>query len=138
MLWLLSILLASAFVLAWPDLFLFSKVVYLPTWVRFFPDPWVASWLLMLPPFSLALPGNARFKSAAARLLSLAFVGPTCGVIVQSVLWRLDGPNPAAQAIWVFVTCSLPPTIVLLLVIAFRSRRAAPSSPTPESIHGSA
>lgn len=117
----LSILLAAGIVLAWPDLFMFSKVVHLPDWVDAFPDPLIAAWLLLLLPFSFTLPGAPHFKSAMVRLACCAILGPTCGVMAQSVIWHLGAASSVAQAIWVFVTCSLPPAIALLPVVVIRS-----------------
>ena len=123
--WSLSVVLSAGVILAWPDVFLFSKVVHLPDWVHLFPDPWVAAWLLLLVPFALALPGAPRFKPASARLLGLAVLGTCCGVVAQTTSWPWNIANSVAQIVWVFVTCSLPPVIVLRVVAAIRSRYAA-------------
>jgi hypothetical protein len=80
----LSTSLVMGLILAWPDMFLFSKIVQLPDWVELFPNQWVAAWLLLIAPFSLALPGSSRFKPAATRIVAFAFFGSACGAGVQS------------------------------------------------------
>lgn len=134
--WILSVVGAAGVVLSWPDLFLFSKVSHLPAWVGFFPDPLMAAWLLLVGPLALALPGSKRFRDAVLRLLALSFLGPGMGAVFQSCLWSLDATNTAVQVGWVFATCVLPPSGMLLLVAALRARRAANPSFKPNPPHG--
>lgn len=118
--WLCPILWMAGTILLWPDLFMFSKVVRLPEWAHLLPVPWVATWLLWLPPLALVIAGAARFGMAAARLLLLALAGSTIGVAAQALVWRLDAINFAAQVGWVFVMCALPSVVVALVMAAVR------------------
>lgn len=124
----LSLVLAAGVVLCWPELFLFSKVVYLPEWVRPLPDPLLAAWLLLLGPLALALPGEPKFRTALGRIVALAFLGPGIGVVIHCLFGNSGWMNALFQLAWVFVLCSLPPAVVLAGVAALRARKLMQAS----------
>jgi len=121
----LSIGLSLSAVLLWPNLIFFSKTVFLPDWVSYFPNPWVASWSVFLIAFIPALVGPHQLKLALGRLTLCAVGGgPAIGVFTQFVLWGWGNAsltNLVAQLLWVIIVRALPPALMVLAAATIRA-----------------
>lgn len=124
----------AAAMLAWPELFLFGKVVMLPAWAEALPSPVnTGAYLAFLCLIPAALLTDT-FANAARATAAAVAVAPLFAV----ASWAFDpmhhdgslGTNLAFHYLWVVVFSLLVPAAILLVVrklagLAIRSVRNA-------------
>jgi len=113
----LSIIPLAIAMVVWPELFLWSKVVYLPSWAKFLPIPIFTgacvSFLCLIP----AAFFTASFASAKRALFMTVAITPTVAVatyVLDSANINKYLPfNIVFHYFWVILFCLLLPTIIL-------------------------
>ena len=116
----LSMLLLATAMVAWPELFLWSKVVHLPRWAELLPSPILAgayvSFLCLLPAAFL----TGSFAGAKRALLLVAAITPATAVATYALNPIHHNKyllfNVAFHYVWAILFCLLLPSLILLTI----------------------
>jgi hypothetical protein len=116
----ISIFMLAAAMVAWPNLFLWSKVVHLPRWADQLPAPVFTgayvSFVCLLP----AALGTDSFCSAKRALLIAVVVAPLFAVATYTLAPEHQNEyllfNVVFHYVWVVLFCMLVPAAILAAV----------------------
>lgn len=116
----LSILMLAGAMVAWPNLFLWSKVVHLPRWAEHLPAPvFTGAYISFLCLIPAALGANS-FYSAKRSLLVAVAVAPLFAVATFVLAPEHQNEhllfNVAFHYVWVVLFCMLVPAFILVAI----------------------
>lgn len=123
----LSIIPLIIAMVVWPELFLWSKVVHLPSWAKFLPTPIFTgayvSFLCLIPAAFL----TTSFASAKRALFMTVAIAPTVAVTTYVLdIAHIDKYLPfniVFHYFWVMLFCLLLPAVILGIIRRLASLR---------------